>query len=575
MSLTGPWHCIALCLAALTAGCIPIRTTRVAHEVTLATSTREDDTDGDPRRTIDITASDERSLTLRVQQSETCRRVHLQRYEAHTTVTHEVNPFVHVGAYVAAASLLGAGIGVFVDAPNVAVGSDPHVRNPVGRDGAIGVGVGLEALGVAALIYGAFASAEDADDEDVDPARERETGSEEIECRSGAASSEPVYATIRSGAEAVVRLPVGLTDTDGSLTVDLIAAFPTQLAEGRDVTFDAGDATVTTPVRPFLRIAEAERWDAGLPTIDQVRAFIAAFPHGAHRADATRALAALRVPELRSEIGAALDARDLASVDTLIAELRELAPGDPAVADADMRRAALHDALEDAAVTHFAGGVAGFRIHATPAQVRARCRALGGALDDSGFASGRPSLGCRAPAGASLPDGIDSVWVRFCAHAVCALVFDLSPRRRTERDQLYVSYSAWVGEPVEQIDRRSADGSVFHLRRWLVPGRLMVSARSIGELLTTVTYSVDPVSFAAPVTGPTAGSTGRAREAQCRAACVAGNESESGPDTLIRIPQMMQWLDAAFEATRGCRASHDMCEAAFIDACVVRCTRAR
>jgi hypothetical protein len=378
-------------LLTLASGCIPVRSTRTARDVVLSRHARTAEPTSPPTGSLAIVETSARGVRFQVDRSSLCRHVEIEAFETRTSVAHEPDPVIHVGAYIVAAALAGAGVAVLVDAPSVADGMDPRVRNPVGADGAVGIGIGLSLGGLAALAYGVAASIEDADEVEVDEPGTRETRSEMVTCHAGPAEDVRIEIEVRERGDTITRRSLGRTDASGSLAVDLIEAIGDEIAEGRSLFIVAGGSTRAIETEPLLPAAEASAWTRGTGVVGTaaLREFLAAFPHGAHAAEARTRLRETRVPELRTEIDEAFAGDDLAALNAAIAELRSLAPDEPFLADADARLAARREAEEraraEAGAAWFDGLVATgpFRVGMSRRAAERACIELGGTWDGS------------------------------------------------------------------------------------------------------------------------------------------------------------------------------------------------
>lgn len=291
MKATRRWPCLGLAIwLSLSAGCIPTRSTRTSHDVVLSHRTASRRTGEPAQALLSVTESDGQTVRLALSRTETCRRAEVESFQTRTTVEREVPPVLHVGAYVVAAALIGGGTAVLVDAPSVADGSDPRLRNPLGQDAAIGIGIGLNVTGLVALVYGVAASVDDVDREEITEPDERETRTEVVACN-GAPSQEQVIAELHEQGRVVAQRSVGETTATGDLVVDVMSVLGDDIAEGRTLTFRAGSASVDVDATPFVVAAEQQAWSSELSS-DALRAFLVRFPNGAH---AQQARSALRV----------------------------------------------------------------------------------------------------------------------------------------------------------------------------------------------------------------------------------------------------------------------------------------
>ena len=348
-----PIKCLgALLTLASLVGCIPLHSTRTARDVVLSTSVRVEEPSGPATRTLSIINSDARGVFLRVNQSFDCRRVEIEDFETRTTEVREVEATLHVGAYVAAATAFGLGAWILTDAPNVADGSDPRLTNPVGRDGAYGVGIGVEVAGLLPLIYGIATSAQDVDREEVGPRRAREATSQNVTCHDGPAPNVSIDVEVLDHSRTITRRSIGTTDVSGSLSIDLIEAVGDEIADGRSIAVIAGRERVVVRVEPLLPEAESlawgRLWATGFAGSAGLRGFLAFHPRGAHAAEARDRLRDARMMELRTSISDALSRDDLAAVDASLEELRRLAPDDPMISETERRRAERVQALDAA-----------------------------------------------------------------------------------------------------------------------------------------------------------------------------------------------------------------------------------
>ena len=168
--------------------------------------------------------------------------VHETREVARTTTSPRENksPWVDWTMGAGGLALAGAGVATLIDSGNVA-GSDQTSRtyNPVGGTGAVALGAGLIALGIAggtiAIVDVVRASGSDESKARVSlPGRELRHG---VACKtpSPIADVELALLLARARGEQDERIPLGKTGSEGVLRVDLERVLPEELGAGPKV----------------------------------------------------------------------------------------------------------------------------------------------------------------------------------------------------------------------------------------------------------------------------------------------------------------------------------------------------
>lgn len=285
----------------------------------------------DRRLTASVTEA-QSAFELAVASAETCtvQKVNVVRRTRATRRSLQDRAVVAAEYGLGGAALLG-GLGVTYDAQNVPAANDPMETNPVGRNGAYGIGIGLVSAGIAALVVAVIntrAARDSVEDDGKGTTPVEGNGGRDISCNPQSASAVQL-GLVGSGERT---LDVGTTDRDGKLTIkwqsipgDWLRS-SSWVQAARLVGPEGSDVASISLAKARAAAADGE-WTVvqKATSSEPIKKFREDFSES-HQDEATRLYVTIRANEIDREIATAVGAKDLKRATTLLDEWQRLAP---------------------------------------------------------------------------------------------------------------------------------------------------------------------------------------------------------------------------------------------------------
>lgn len=259
-------------------------------------------------------------VTLSAHDTDMCERERVEQLQIHSTIVREADSGTLTWEWI------GAAVGLAASAAAFGIGANASSEKQ--RDSQTGeespseqtyyyiAGGAAGALGVGLLTYAIVDTVLARDEKLPVVPRTRRTGTGSQPCGTRPAADAAVTLETATG-DAV---PVGRTDANGQLKVDIAAMFPPARLQGESPAELAalvvdGEFAGTVPLVELRELREREAWEAVEPTPSSLRAFLAAWPLSPHAPEARTSLAAIAKEREAADWASATQARSTAALE--------------------------------------------------------------------------------------------------------------------------------------------------------------------------------------------------------------------------------------------------------------------